>query len=379
MTSPLVGPVSGIEDGTSHIFELDDLKAHLQEVSSQPNAKLLDGSLIERVYLQLNERNVLPVTEVLLSPVADILFRTNQDARPLIALARKLIVPLTFSQLRELAGPDELMIALGSEWPGANLLALEILSSAGRNAAKVAVLRDHPEVTRQMMSLCLNSEDVSVSQTAMRVLRTLLEANHESVRPNGVHHHAANGNDGPADLPFDNVLWRQLFSDEQGLLTILDSCHATSANTAEDMKRITTAQGRLLEFLPQLIHVNPDAISTARFPERYRLTQETSLPGGYGVLQWAALEMIDRTDELMYRQLLDFWRALILRVYIESETSCIRTILSAMMHSAVWHDEGLIEVFRQIPDQAIHLYQAGEVEADAMRQGLSAFIQQLIE
>jgi hypothetical protein len=357
------------------------------------------------------DHNVLPVTEVLLAYVTKILFQTNQDVRQLIALARKLIRPLVFSQLQDLAGPDEIMMALESELPAANLIALEILNSAGRNAAKIAVLEHHPEITLRMLSLCFDSEDISVSQTAMDVLANLLATDYGCGRIpysnidhaldndsdhvvnggsghvlNGGNGHVLNGNSGrarlpPSSPPGDNILWKQIFIEQEGISTILLACHANNGDTAEEERRVTTAQGRLLEFLPRIVHINPVALSETRFPELFDMPPALAFRVRVGVIQWAALCMIDPTDELMCRQLQDFWDKLIFGVFAQQGSPLTYPLLRDLVRAAVEDDESLVGVFRNIPNQIRLSQNKVEDEAgdEAMRENLRAFIEELLQ
>ena len=88
----------------------DAVKAHLADIKGDPSTSL-DISLIERLKLQLVENTDPTVPATLLSQISALLPILQEDPTPLTTLATKATSYFSFTDLRSIDPPIDLVVA----------------------------------------------------------------------------------------------------------------------------------------------------------------------------------------------------------------------------------------------------------------------------
>ncbi|KAI1340378.1 hypothetical protein F5Y15DRAFT_415267 [Xylariaceae sp. FL0016] len=292
-------PVTGVKELEKHLGEL------IADPTLEPNAKLFDD-----VELQLTESNIHAFITRLLPNIIKILKHIQHDPAKLCSLAIKLLGPLTFVQAVSLASEDSIIQALRSPAPSANILAMTLLGKAANSAADAAVLAAMKNVITNFLTQWLSAPQVEVGEKGSKVLGDLLEADCETRPPDTM---AVNGKEIILRRrPGQGFVWRRLFHDRDIYSLLLSLCSAGAHQNADDglsEHQLSLAQGRLLRILPRLAALNFAAVTRSDYSE---LNQRYGhFNGNGGILQFAALHMIDREDPLMHLSLIDFFETLL--------------------------------------------------------------------
>lgn len=330
------------------IDRLDELEKHLETLQETPEEPF-DAKLLDDVELQLTPSNIPALIPRLLPLLTHILSTTPHDPSAAVSLTLKLLGPLSFTHILRLASESSLTLALASPSPAANILALTILQKATSSPSDTAILSIMRGLVAQLVTTWLSSPSVDVGEKATRALGELLEVDAPH-RPSGELRVEMNG--GPLTLkaapPGQGLLWRRLFTDRE----IYDSVYALcSAGTSDlDERQRSLAQGRLLRLLPRLAVLDLDTISRSQFPDVERQYGRSGSGIGSGVgetrdglLSFAALRMVDKTDILMHITLLDFFAEL-MTVLSESPLSSSQLeYLSALMKHVVRDDTTMLK------------------------------------
>ncbi|OTA06830.1 hypothetical protein A9Z42_0076250 [Trichoderma parareesei] len=369
-------PISGLDDFQTHL-------QHLQDDPSQPfNLKLLDD-----IELQLTESNIPPLLPTVLPPLTQILKTTSQDPSPLLSLTIKLLSPLTFTRTLTIADPPSLLAALSSPLPGANLLALAIIHKAAKTPTEVALLSTLPDVVDALVTRWLDSPDVGVGERAAKVLGDLLETDCEIIRepptpeagnPNGSTHGFEVFPPGAAAsrrrmLPGHGRLWRLILLERPMLQRITTLCSPETTTTTSPPTRprhqTSLSQGRLLRLLTRLATLNIRAISQTSFPELFPLSDAAAQALGRGLLQWAALSMVSRTEDvLMHLNLIDFFETFVSVMRVAGLDAEEKSIVRTLVRVAAAEDGQLREALRGLPNRTV------EEEAEPLRAYISEIL-----
>ena len=332
------------------ITGLPDLQSHLAAIEVDPatpfNAKLFDD-----IELQLTEANIPPLLPVLLPPLTSILKATTQDPSPVLSLTIKLLSPLPFPRLLTIADPPSILTALQSPLPGANLLGLAILHKAAATPADAALLSTLEDVFLSMLTIWLVAPDTGVAEKAGKVLGDLLTVDCKiapvSAQVNGTEPTRAPRSAGTGSL------WN-LFLDMSSL--IRDVC----GDAARPIRELSLSQGRVLRLLPRLATLDIHALT--------HHSAEDVFPQG-GLLQWAALQMVDRDDVLMRLNLVDFFEELVSVMRVaENRTPETDADLKMVVQGAVGDGDDVRDALRGLPDRTV------EEEAEPLR----AFVMDLL-
>ncbi|GAO17370.1 uncharacterized protein UV8b_00195 [Ustilaginoidea virens] len=362
-------PISGISE----------LQAHLQQLAIDP-ALPPDAKLLDDVELQLTEDNIPPLLPTLLPPLANILKSTTQDPTPLLSLTIKLLSPLSFTQALGVAEPSSLLAALASPLAGANLLALAITSKAAASPSDASILSTLPEVVEALVRCWLASPDVGVGERAARVLGDVLETDCE-VPDNRLLDGSRPGRRVPAaevakrSLPGHGRLWRLVLGKGPILRLIHARCSAASLpGNPEPVlsdRQVTISQGRLLRLLPRLSVLNIRALSQAVVSDVFALPVGAAVEGdvGQGLLQWAALGMVNRSDVLMHLTLIDFFETFVSIMKVSARSAEADVLIGKLVKSATRLDRELEAALRSLPDRTT------EEEAEPLR----AYIADLLD
>ncbi|KAH7163553.1 hypothetical protein B0J13DRAFT_431872 [Dactylonectria estremocensis] len=338
------------ETSSVPISGLSELQSHVEQLVADPSAAL-DAKLFDDVELQLNESNIPPLLPTLLPPLTAILKQTTQDPSPLLSLATKLLSPLTFTRCLTIADPAALIAALTSPVPGAILLALVIIHKAARTPGDAALLSSFPEVIEELLRRWLDSSDVGVAERAGKVLGDLLETDCEIV--DGANS-LSNGHGTPSTelvkrrVPGHARLWPLILLDRSSLSIITTLC--TSGTTS---RQTTLAQGRLLRLIPRLVALNPRALTQTPFPDLLPVPASVAEQAGHGLLQWAALNMVDKSDILMHLSLIDFFETFVSVMRVAGQSADKDKAVRDLVKTATEHDEQLSEALRSLPGRMV--------------------------
>ena len=311
------------------------------------------------------EDNIPPLLPVLLPALTTILKSTTQDPTPCLSLTIKLLSPLPLTRTLTIADPPSLLSALRSPLPGANLLALAILHKAAATPADAAILGTLPELVEELVRRWLDADDVGVAERAARVLGDILETDCDVVpspnpqdqpQVNGV-----NGVNGDATQlvrrtrpPGHGHVWA-LFLESRPITSLIPQLCSPSASRTTHQTSLS--QGRLLRLLPRLATLKISALTTTSSPDLFPSDGPQS-----GLLPWAALAMVDKSDVLMHLNLVDFLETLVSVMRVaENRTRETDEILGQLIRTAVRGDEQLATALRGLPDRTV------EEEAEPLR------------
>lgn len=333
----------------------------------------------------------------MLVPLTQILKTTTQDPSPLLSMTIKLLAPLPFSRVLALADESSILSALTSPLPGANLLALAILHKAAQSASDAAILSTLPSLIEALVTRWLDAQDVGVGERAARVLGDLLETDCDVIAaapPFDAGQRESTLSNGAIEFvkptrrrqPGHGRLWHLLFGSEPVFAIIPVLCSgassalgaaAAAAGVPRTERQISLSQGRLLRLLPRLATLNLQAITHTGFIDLVPLPQILARQTGQGLLQWAALAMVDKSDILMHLSLIDFFEAFVSIMRVagndeqmtsSSSSSSARNLARSLVKAATANDEQLKEALMGLPDRTV------EEESEQLR----IFIAQLL-
>ncbi|KAJ6443149.1 kynurenine 3-monooxygenase [Purpureocillium lavendulum] len=357
------------------ISGLSELEAHLEQLVDDPTAAF-NLKAMDDVELQLTEDNIPPLLPRLLPRLTQILKTTTQDPTPLLSLTIKLLSPLSFTRTLTIADPPTLLTALRSPLPGANLLALAIIHKAAAAPGDASILSTLPGVVEELVRLWLESADTGVGERAARVLGDLLETDCETLDGEGVNGVAnVNGVNGTEvvkrRLPGHMRLWPLILQTRSNLSIIQGLC--TFETDVDEPSRsshaVSIAQGRLLRLLPRLAALDLRLISTVPSTDLFALPGVLSQQVGSGMLQWAALGMVDKTDMLMHLSLVDFFEMLVSIMRVSKRSLDIDAVMKSLLKTAIRNDTSLEAALKTLPDRTV------EEEAEALRR----YVAELLE
>lgn len=360
------------------ISRLDELHTHLAALLACPETPL-DAGLCDEVELQLTETNIPPLLPTLLPPLTQILRSSTSapaDPSPLLSLTTKLLRPLPLARVLALADAPTVLAALRSPLPGANRLALAVLEKAARSPADAALLSTLPELVAALVARWLDVEDVGVGERAGRVLGDVLATD--------CCHHVVRDAPPPAingievvyrrqEPPGHGRLWDLVLNSESIFALIPQLCSPSSSTENNDgndavpprtERQVSLAQGRLLRLLPRLATLNLRAVAESAFPQLLPLPQSVARHTGCGLLQWAALAMVDKADVLMHLSLVDFFETLVSvmrTAAVEDAPSPSTSVTGALVRAATANDSLLKEALLGLPDRTV------EEEAEPLR------------
>lgn len=367
-----VVPISGLSELQVHLRDLvDDAALPIQaKLLDQVELQLTGEAAFSIALLQPGpanqgaaEANIPPLLTTLLPPLTQILKATSQDPTPLLSLTIKLLAPLSFSQTLAIADPPSLLTALRSPLPGANLLALAVLHKAATSPSDAAFLSTMPHVVDELVRCWLESPDVGVGERAAKVLGDVLETDCDVVSSNGVSSVA--GSDLIKRSEAGNAsLWSLILQTTSNLSLIQSSC-TPDQQLSRSTHAVTISQGRLLRLLPRLAALNIRVLSQPYSPDLFLLPDDTARHVGRGLLQWAALGMVAKSDMLMHLSLIDFFEAFVSVMRIADHSSDSHVAVKSLVRTAIRDDADLDMALRSLPDRTV------EDEAEALRRYLA--------
>ncbi|KAJ5752081.1 hypothetical protein N7520_008998 [Penicillium odoratum] len=277
----------------------DAVKAHLADVQTDPSTSL-DISLIERLKLQLVENTAPTVPATLLSQISALLPILQEDPTPLTTLATKATSYFSFTEIRSIDPPIDIVAGFKAPSPPINLLALSLLAKAGQAPGDAAIVAGDSGLIASLVELWLSTSSTGVAQAALDTLWALLEVDLASHLENEEDLASDEGHTG------QGLMWRRVFTDKDVYGLFFGLCSLQVGAPGELSKRERTiAQGRLMGFLVKAGRLRWDIISKPQVPEVENQYQSSSL------LHFAACQMVDVGDVLMHMTLLSFYRELL--------------------------------------------------------------------
>ena len=164
-------------------------------------------------------------------------------------------------------------------------------------------------------------------------------------------------------LPGHGRLWRLILLSRSNLSLITSSCSSKpdAAGQPRSGHAVTISQGRLLRLLPRLATLDMQAISSTPFADLFPLPGDYSEHVGPGLMQWAALSMVDTSDLLMHFNLIDFFETLVSVMRVSTPSAENEGVLKSLLGAAAHNDSRLAEALSTLPDRTV------EEEADALR------------
>ncbi|KAI4136477.1 MAG: hypothetical protein L6R39_007766, partial [Caloplaca ligustica] len=282
---------------------VDQIYAHLAEVTADPAGKGLNVRLLEKFDGQVTENIAEADRDMLIHQLADLLPNLQQDPTPLATLIEILIRPpsYTFSRVLQIRPPVDFTAGLSAPSPPINLVTLYLLEKAKLRRSDVDIVAGKPEVIASLIQLWLSTPETAVSQKAHDVFLALLTAEEEGRRSGTAEH------DGHHEPHHQSLMWRRVFRDKDIYELMYRICSLKNAGQDGQLGKRdkTVAQARLLDLL---LKIDCESIRTSQIEEveeRYGVKRN-------GLLEYAAVKMVDYEDDvLMHMTLIDFYAELL--------------------------------------------------------------------
>ncbi|KAK4170952.1 hypothetical protein QBC36DRAFT_382911 [Triangularia setosa] len=387
------------------ISGLDEFNKHLDDLIQDPNLTIIP-KLFDDVELQLTDSNIPPLIPSLLPKLTQILKQYTDDPAAVVSLTIKLLRPISFTQVLQLASEESLNQALSSPAPAAQILGLTILHKAAKSPTDAVILSVMPSLITSLLTAWLSSPKVEVGQKASKVLGDLLDI--DCSRPPPPPPPAISSGITPSHhelvlrrVPGKGELWKLIFHQPSIYNLLLDLISGRHPGTATSVSQLSLAQGRILRILPRLAALNIDAIAQSAIlaPTPVHLTNghltdegsDTEMNGasenptqnenastsppqpGEGLLPYAALRMVDKRDVLMHLNLVDFFEAFVSLMRITEYSARKEEIVKALLREAVPNDDMLRGALESLPDRTV------EEEAEGLRRWLRVVMPEVAE
>ena len=293
---------------------LSRLNTHLTNLQADPTTTPIDTRLFEEAELVLPEYIDKRETFALVQQLSALLQDIQQNPTPAVHLLIRLLNPFAFSDVLAFDPPVNFATGLdvGIDAPEGvmlpfNRLMLALLEKATASSSDAATVAAKPEVVQALVKLWLCSADTGVSTTASKLLIDLLRVDHE------VFEHP----DQQVPSGGQGLMWKRVFGDRNVYGTFFEACSFETQVLKLSKNQRTLAQARLLEWLPSVARMDWGAVSRSHHAD---VEAASGLADGGGLLDFAAMHMVDFADDvLMYRCLIDFYADL-LDVMLEKET-----------------------------------------------------------
>ncbi|KXH68323.1 hypothetical protein CSAL01_01787 [Colletotrichum salicis] len=213
-----------------------------------------------------------------------------------------------------------------------------------------------PRVVEDLLRRWLSSPYVEVGERAGRVLGDLLDVDCEPPPPSNLPSSSAT-EVVKMRAPGQGRMWRRIFHDKElfGLVLSLAKGIDPSPSPTSDQndgpvtlseRQLSLAQGRILRILPRLAALNIVEVGVSQFPD---LTGSSEV----GLLQLAALHMVDKSDTLMHLNLIDFFETLLSVMRVVEHSHRTMGILKDLVKQATRDDNQLKNALRSLPDRTV--------------------------
>lgn len=310
------------------------MNSHLAQIQHDPS-RHLDLSLLDKLTIELTEHTDPVVPSTLLTQISQLLPVLQEDPTPLTTLGTKATTYFTFTDLRSVHPPINLIAGFKAPSAPVNLLALSLLGKAGQVPSDAAIVAGDSELIASLVELWLSTSSTAVAQSALDVIWALLEVDLASPFETGEYN---NENDGVGQ----GLVWRRMFTDRGVYGRLFSLCSLGDSGPGSLPKRDkTVAQGRLMSLLVKAGKRRWDIISRSQISDIEGKYQSNSL------LHFAACRMVDKEDVLMHMTLLGFFHdlleidapGLVARTYVQSASTfsspALDFLISHKLHSTV--------------------------------------------
>jgi hypothetical protein len=285
--------------------------AHLAAVEQDPEHTRLNDDILRDAQNNLSSTTPREIVWSLLANGERLLSIVQEDPRCLTRLLEVDISFIPFEEIKDSIPPQKLVEGLLSPSPSIQVLCLAYLRKAADSPSGVAWVGSNAGLVKKFVTTWLASDSTEVAERALEALILLLEVDHvdrTSVVQEG---------DLKGEAQGQGLLWRRLFRDPE-IYTLF--FHWTSLRssaypekTKQAMRKLTTSQGRLFDFIARVAGLDWSNITQSHFPHiesRYS-SQEPQDGRGMSLLQYAASGMVDSTDPLMCILRSDFFMKLL--------------------------------------------------------------------
>ncbi|EAQ88511.1 hypothetical protein CHGG_05130 [Chaetomium globosum CBS 148.51] len=246
---------------TTPITGLDEFDKHLDDLIQDPSLTL-NPKLFDDIELQLTESNILPLIPRFLPRLTTVLKQYTEDPTAIVNLTIKLLQPVPFEDVFSLAQTQELITALESPAPAANLLGIAILRKAAAAPRHISFLCTHPDLVAAFIRCWLVSPQVEVGHRGTKVLGDLLDIDSAQAPPP------------PPTRPIDpdtmlsirrepghGALWDLLFRNRPMYTLLLDLISGHHPDMLANPAQVSLAQDRVLRLLPRLASIDFPTVS----------------------------------------------------------------------------------------------------------------------
>ena len=274
---------------------------HLENVSKSPSTPL-DQSLLEDCKLAVDRldpdarRNIAFKLSILLESL-------QQDPTPAIDLLKNILEPYSFSEIQNINPDIDYTAGLALGAAPYNDLTVALLRKSTHHSADAESVAGSQGILLALVRLWLQTPNAKTASQAEDLLLDLLKADREPPR--------VFEDDLSVKSSYLGAVWRRLFGDRDIYELLFTSCALRSDIGAEpgDLRQISLAQGRLLSWLPKVADLKWNTLLDCHHQEVESRFQSSRSYGG--ILRFAAVCMVDKTDILMHMLLIDFCCALL--------------------------------------------------------------------
>ncbi|KAI9709627.1 MAG: hypothetical protein M1812_007676 [Candelaria pacifica] len=282
---------------------LPELQRHLKDLEDASCP--IETKLFDKFETQLTGQLPQPLLESLIVQLSSLLPTIQQDPTPLNNLIIKLTEAFTFSDVTSLKPSVDFVAGLQVSAQSFNILTLTLLRKAALSASDTAIVAGKPEVVGALIDLWLCTTDVGIVQKAEEVLWELLETDFNGSSPSIQQSDfvgTLGGSGGGQGL-----MWRRVFKDRDIYGRFFSACSPKSGGPLGKREK-TLAQARLLDMIPRLANLDWSSLQS-QHPD---IERQHGLKQGDGLLEFAAVHMVDTKDDvLMHLALIDFYSALL--------------------------------------------------------------------
>lgn len=281
----------------------DSIQARLSvniEAVSQDQSTPLDVRTFEEAEIVLPKMLQGDERLQLIQTLAGFLPNLQQDATPAINLLLRFLQDFSYQDILNFGAlPFTDGLALGEHMASYNRLMLTILEKATHQPADAAQVASMLDTMLALVKLWLCTTDTGIASQSSKLLLDLLQIDQEVQ------------SDPDAHLPSggQGLVWKRIFGDRNVYATFFEACSlkGKAPNHGMTKNQHTLAQARLLEWLPTVGGMDWSIISRSHHPD-----VESQYGAGEGLLDFAAVKMVDYKDDvLMHRCLIDFYSDLL--------------------------------------------------------------------
>lgn len=272
------------------------LRENISSVTADPTAPL-EKRLFDEAELVLAETLSPEQRQSLVVELSTLLQTIQQDPTPVVNLLLRLVKDFSYADVLSLGSvPFTQGLAVGAHMSSFNRLILALLRKATFNAADAASVAGMQDTMLALVRLWLWTDDTGVAGQCSELLLDLLKVDQEiQTDPDA---HLPTGGQG--------LVWKRIFGDRDVYTLFFAVCSATGPQSVKPNKtHRTLAQARLMEWLPKVGTMDWNTISKSHHPD---VESSYGLQPDAGLLDFAALHMVDfKDDVLMHVCLIDFY------------------------------------------------------------------------